>query len=791
MKSSRPWLFACGGILACGLLAFLVFVIGYASSGSAPTRPLVRVTGTNPEGPAVANQAVVIFAEASDPDGIASVELWINGSKTTAQDNPDASSRLPFETSQAWIPNGPGNYLAVLKATDLKGVVGESDPLPIVVGERSFEPDPTLVGEYLVREGDTWELIAAGLGTTPDELRSLNPGLGELTPGTSLRIPPRPEGDDGGDAAPPSAPEDIADMPHVDPPGLPPDTAPGGEGGAEPAPGPWWGPLPLPDGFICILNPSLCGHPTDVLPPPAPSGVEVRAGSGCDVEVSWIDESADEVGFRLYRITSRPRFRFDLVETFVASPGTGRGLSYVDTHPPRGTFSYTVVSYNSGGNTWSPPSADYTSAGCPADDNALALVVEGLSIETAGGFDRLYCYASLGDSPFERVPHSAGSFMTLEAGAWNIAEHFSGSNKRSVVVHGDGPLNIVVECLGWQGAELINLGRFTRAHPPPDWDGRTLSATSESGGFTVTYRINYGYETIDEGTGRTAWPLVDGSLPVPYNLRPAAQWLDCRRMADGIIPCGLTVAPSLTWDYTVSAAAPRPAIAYNVYRRLDGEEVPTLYHTAISPSRSAPLAAIDCALTAYYSVGAVVGNDPLTGEEIQSPPSSELEVPPSCASLEITLTELYVYGAYDPDHDYEAYGTLWFNGTPVIWNAHCDGGGCLTSGPSYTSVHEATVYSWADMFLSIGHGRYARSNNVLRVPIHDGETLRWSLVLWDHNELTDDYTWCGGRRVHTVAARSIAEWLSFDQDVTWNDPYAEPGACALYFHVRGLPAGAP
>jgi hypothetical protein len=418
----------------------------------------------------------------------------------------------------------------------------------------------------------------------------------------------------------------------------------------------------------------------------------------------------------------------------------------------------------------------------------LALVVEGLSMETAGGFDRLYCYASLGDSPFERVPHSAGSFMTLEAGAWNIAEHFSGSNKRSVIVHGDGPLNIVVECLGWQGAELISLGRFTRAHPPSDWDGRTLSATSESGGFTATYRINYGYETIDEGTGRTAWPLVDGSLPSPYNLRAAAEWLDCRGGSGD--PCSTATEPALSWDYTTRAASPRPAIAYAVYRRLEGEEVPTLYHTSISPSLSAPQAA-DCAVTAFYSVSAVVGTDALTGDEIHSPPSSELRIAPSCAALEITLTELYVYGAHDPGHDYEAYGTLSFNGTPVIWNARCDVGGCLTSGPSYTAVHEATVYSWADMFLSIGHGAYSRSNNVLRVPIHDGESLRWSLVLWDHNDIGDDYTWCGGRRVMTLAARSIAEWIALNQDVTWNDPYTEGGSCAMYFHVRGLPAGAP
>ena len=366
MKNARSWLLALGALLACGLfLVGILLFAAYASPGGAQPRPLVKITGTLPDGAAVAGQPVVVFAEASDLAGIASIELWVNGQKAAGQDNPDQGALFPFETSQAWVPNAAGNYLVVLKATNRRNIHAESDPLLIVVRERTFEPDPTLTGEYIVREGDTWDSIAAGLGIAPDELRALNPGLDELRPGAALRIPPRPTGAAEGDAPSSPPPADVADMPRVDPPAPPPATAPGGEGEARPAPAPWWGVLPFPGGMLCMIDPVACAGATEILPPPAPSGVEVRPGAGCGVEVSWIDESADEVGFRLYRITSRPRFRFDLVETFVASPGTGTGLSYLDTRPPRGTFSYTVVAYNAGGNTWSPPSADYTSEGCP------------------------------------------------------------------------------------------------------------------------------------------------------------------------------------------------------------------------------------------------------------------------------------------------------------------------------------------------------------------------------------------------------------------------------------------
>jgi hypothetical protein len=806
MRIARPWLFALGALFVCVLFlgAILVYAVS-ASPGGAPPRPLVKITGTLPDGHAVAGQPVVIFIEASDPTGIARIELWVNGQKAAAQENPDAANSLPFETSQAWVPNAPGNYLVISKAANTRNFEAESDPRVIVVGERGFVADPQLVGDYIVVEGDTWESIAAALGTTPDELRALNPGEDALTPGAALRIPPRPEGDAAGDAEDPAPPEGIADAPHVDPPAPSPDTAPGGEAEAEPAPGMWWGPLPIPDGFMCTLNPALCARPLEGLPPPAPSGVDVRAAAGCGVDVSWVDESDDEVGFRLYRITNRPRFRFDLVETFTASPGSGRRLSYLDAAPPRGTFWYTVVAYNAGGTTWSPPSAEITSEGCRTEFVGLAAVVEGLSMETAGSFDRLYCYASLADAPFERVPRGASNFIALEAGAWNIAEHFSGSNKRPVFVYGDA-LNIVVECLAWQGGELINLGRFTRSHPRAEWDGRILSATSDSGGYTVTYRINEGYETADAETGRALWPLVDGSLPVPYNLRTAAQWSDCRRSAEDVIACGLTEEPALAWDYTVAAASPRPALAYKVYRRLDGEDVPALYHTATAPSRSAPQAPGGCERTVFYSVSAVVGVDMLTGEEIQSPPSAELMVPPSCASLEITLNTLWVYGVYDGDpctvfgdcrDDYEAYGWLMFNGHRFTWNNHCDPGfgeGCLSGGaPSYSTLLEASGHDWSAFSLNTGDG-WGRGNNVIRIPIHDAEALVLRFQLIDHDDHSDDELWCGteGRRtLRMLEPRSAADWLAFDEVLTVDGNDTLLGACIVDFRVRGLPAGAP
>jgi hypothetical protein len=209
---------------------------------------------------------------------------------------------------------------------------------------------------------------------------------------------------------------------------------------------------------------------------------------------------------------------------------------------------------------------------------------------------------------------------------------------------------------------------------------------------------------------------------------------------------------------------------------------------------------LDCSTATFFSVSAVVGNDPLTGGEIQSPLSEEFEVPPTCASLEITLDFLWVYGVYDGDpctaittcrNDYEAYGWVDFNGHRIRWNDHCDPGlfgSCMYVGPSYSVLDEATGHNWSSFNLNIGDG-WRRSNNVIRIPIEDGESLRMSFTLMDHQDWSDDYAWCGatGRPRVTEGPHTAAEWLSFDQVLEFDGGGSPSDHCIIRFHVRGLP----
>ncbi|MEX1071625.1 MAG: hypothetical protein WEC37_03275 [Anaerolineales bacterium] len=796
MKSQPKWVqYLVAGIgIVVMLLAIIYF---YAAAQTVPTRPLVTIDETIPAD-GVAGQALVVFAQASDPDGIDKVELWVNGQQVAAQANPDADSLLPFKTSQAWIPGGAGNYLIVLKAIDREGFLGESVPFIVSVHERAEDMD--LEGEYFVQGGETPEDIAALFGITPEELLAANPEAGEFTSGTPLIVPSGPEGESAGDAVG-GPPDELEDIPRVDPP-LPP-TEPREAFDGEPASELWWFVLPLPDGFFCLIDPASCGRAIDIEPPPFPAPGEIYTApdveitGGCGIEVHWTDTSENEDGFRIYRFTSRPRFRMDLLWTQGRSGETGTHWVYIDENPPRGTFFYAVAAYNAGGDTWSAPSETVISEGCPPAGPVVveALVVEALELQTEELFDRLYCYASLADSPFERIPYGTG-FITIASPAmmtWDIAEHFSGVNKREVFAPSAGPLNVVGECLAWQGEELINLGRFGASHPPDEWDGRLLTSGPGSGTFDITYRINRSFHAADE-SGRAAWPLVYPIIPPPFNLHLTDEWARCTEVAGGRPSCVGVEEPGLGWQYRVFEEY--YPTSYRVYRRSPGDVAPVLYYDGITTMWTAPLATDDCHERVFYSVSAVVGNDPITGEEIQSPLSEEFEVPRSCAALEVTLDFLWVYGVYDGDpctdlatcrNDYEAYGWLDFNGRHIRWNDHCDPGlfeGCVYVGPSYSVVDEASEHNWADFNLNSG-GSWSRENNVILVPIRDGESLNLMFTLSDHDTWPNgDDNWCGGtgRVVLTEGPHSAVEWLSFDEVLESDD-----GNCIIGFHVRGLP----
>lgn len=125
----------------------------------------------------------------------------------------------------------------------------------------------------------------------------------------------------------------------------------------------------------------------------------------------------------------------------------------------------------------------------PLDTSPVLVIFEALELEVGGGYDDVYCYFALADSPVERVPES-GFFRRLGEGSWDIAEHLSGENNRAVGMLPSDPLRVFGECHAWMGDAWQYLGLVDVLHPSEDWDGHSIRVSGTGGGgFELAYRL--------------------------------------------------------------------------------------------------------------------------------------------------------------------------------------------------------------------------------------------------------------------------------------------------------------
>jgi Bacterial Ig domain/LysM domain len=664
-------------------------------------------------------------------------------------------------------------------------------------------------------------------------------------------------------------------IPHVDPP-PPPAPPTGGGTEAAPLPPPWWSELPLGDlihwgELVCVLNPDVClrssrdeappAPPTDVNavlvrttsmrnfhrvagladmgglksdqaqsadspPPPGTPTVTLRT---CRVRVTWTDRSNDEVGFKIYRY--QVAFFIPAPELVaIVSPIAGMGStgSYMDAAPrPGAQYWYQVRSFDAtmgdGISGFSDPITIPDDCPAPAARSiSNAVVVEALDLTTTEAYDKLYCYVSLAAVPYERVPERETAFITaLGARDWNIAAEFSGRNRRAVVVPEGQPLVIDAECLGWQGSSLTSLGRIDTSDGPPRWDGRTLTATSGSGKFTVTYRITR--LTVDTAGGLTR--LTDPGIPAPFNLRAEANWRSCGSPTD-YLSCSFSHGPGLWWDYPSSTSP--PVRYFKVYQYLPDDptraSAPTLYNPYDYDPISKSVALPTCFQNAIYRVSAVVGSELVTGGTIESPLSESLYVPGSCtATLAVTLEDLNTGGNLcdaiicSLDRTLEAYG--WFTIGPVTspghfvtdettglrWNSHCEYhtflhvfhsvpqcGSFPGRAPDITSVGPNRTYHWDSMYLlqctlgGVCPESFGTGHNVVEIPAPASadQSVEIDFLLMDADNVSPDDRWCQPVRGNFLAPRAVTEWGRLDTRLGIVG-LADDGSCSVTVHVQG------
>jgi hypothetical protein len=160
------------------------------------------------------------------------------------------------------------------------------------------------------------------------------------------------------------------------------------------------------------------------------------------------------------------------------------------------------------------------------EEEAVALRVEALGLETGSAYESVHCYVGAGEVDPRWYPDVDGDPSTDEhfapvgdgGNTWNIAEYLSGSRAIVVSWPGDEMLSIAVTCVGIAagGTDAVGLGRLEITARPEAWDGltRRAVAASDEGSFTLDYRVSR-----VEGSTRGHPIFLDPSMTPPTNLR--------------------------------------------------------------------------------------------------------------------------------------------------------------------------------------------------------------------------------------------------------------------------------
>jgi hypothetical protein len=187
------------------------------------------------------------------------------------------------------------------------------------------------------------------------------------------------------------------------------------------------------------------------LPDPLPPAPYLRGSvEECTVRLTITDSAENELGYRLYRLGPLDT-GWDLAADLQAGSGLGV-FEYSDPERFPGVVVYYAASYNaSGENPGNFLSLEVTSQSCRIH-SPLAVSLQNALLTPSLPVDRLYCYASQDGSDWARIPWHAQEFVDPVEGVFDLSPHL-----RALGIPGT-PLDLSLECWGWQGETLVPLG---------------------------------------------------------------------------------------------------------------------------------------------------------------------------------------------------------------------------------------------------------------------------------------------------------------------------------------------
>lgn len=165
---------------------------------------------------------------------------------------------------------------------------------------------------------------------------------------------------------------------------------------------------------------TLMTMPANTLPAPnAPANLQVAAGVGGRVDLTWSDQSANELGFAIERSTDG--INYALADTVGANLKT-----YSDWKvSPNTAYTYRVRAYNAGGSSGYASSATVTTPNLSAPVAPTSLTASAQAPAKGGGTALAWADKSSNEGGFliERKTGSTGAWQSLASVAANTAKY--------------------------------------------------------------------------------------------------------------------------------------------------------------------------------------------------------------------------------------------------------------------------------------------------------------------------------------------------------------------------------
>ena len=505
---------------------------------------IVKIAGPLPGATLALNAPARISASAIGQSDLRRLELWADGKLVGVKDVPDKARVRTFNTSWDWIPVQEGNTTLVVRAFDAANHIAMSNAVRV---NTSTSP----VVRHILQGGDTLDSLALQNNTTAEAIVAANPGFkaSDILPeGAGIYLPAKAAPQPGSDGSVPKTP-----------PPAPPTNGPGGVqtdllyNNIIPGNAPVKmanGDTPDKFNFWAIKNAGgIWNTPAKPFPyttQPAFDATVKNCGAILRMQPPEIP-GVDVQTFLLYRL--------DPLSTsytlLVALPGSGKLVEGYLDESLYGKFSYYVVALMAPDQqpiTSAVVDIEVTDKACNKGQWSSLVVTQGklTTSDSMGG--GVYCYMTLNDTPWARIPQKEGTTIPFMVGsAYDLKPYMPDI----IMLPLPDTINISLECWGINGGQAISLG--------------TGTGSFSTGGPAAVDIIGSGFHAtivFDRGAPVPGQQVAPSALTPPTALRVITSRQDCMSHIDPADanssqnPCDYMYDPGLVYfAYEWSPAA--------------------------------------------------------------------------------------------------------------------------------------------------------------------------------------------------------------------------------------------